>query len=259
MAGNKDKSSETRSSIIFTVDNTGNNTEIPTITKLLNRKKLIKASSTGTVGAPGPGTSSATAVPPPTRAAAKPKIQKVVKRKAPSAARRLILWSRPELTQAQDDIGRALNFLCEKGVIRQALFLKVTAGSYYRATHGLDAAERQALWSGLSFHPNTAPDLWQALMKSGVIELTSGGSATSESASFMRNLLGLFPEDHLTLFRCGTATRCHGILVVISEQSMGANMQSALRILDKKEDRKGTWTQGGSATGTVAGRFRRSA
>lgn len=250
MAGNKDKSSETRSSIIFTVDNTGSSTEVPTITKLLNRKKLNSATPTA---------SKISAVPPPVPPpAVKPKIQKVVKRKAPSSTRRLALWSRPELTEAKDEIGRALNFLSEKGVIRQALLLKLSEDSCYRATHGIDASERVALWSGLSFHPNTAPDLWSALMKSGVLELTSGGSATSESVSFVRNLLGLFPEDHLTLFRCGSSSRCHAILVVISDQSMGPLLPSALRILDSK-DSKDSKNSKSSKTGNAATRVRKSA
>lgn len=224
---------------IFTLDSATNEpAEVPTITKLLNRRKLKGAQKTSAAGAP--------ASPADRPADARPQIQKVVKRAISSAQRRLIIWTRPELAQSEDQVCRALHLLCETQNVQQAVLLNLFEQSTYRVTHGLEAGEKAALWTGLSFHPSASPEVWQLLSTQGVVEapgeneLPPARQTTAESSAlrFIRNLFGVQPEERLVIFRQGTGSRCQGILAVVSEHPLGPAVPKAVQILRESPSRK---------------------
>jgi hypothetical protein len=236
----------------FTLDNHGGEPiEMPSVTKLLNRKKLglspISENSTQTVTRPRVPT------PPP---AAKPQapaqgslqgtgqsagpgqveIQKVRPRQRQSSQRsKLAKWDKEKLSQARDTFQRAVFYLLQKGA-QQVLLLTpqdpVTdpkAQVSFQALCAFASEEKDQLWGGLSLTPELIPDIWDKLFTKGIFEIVPSVSlkAKNESEAFLIRAFGLKPTEFFILIRCGAPNACTGLLGIVSTHSLVKEIAAA--------------------------------
>lgn len=195
--------------------------EIPSVTKLLNRKSLAQVLKKDTPS---------TAVPPsstPTR----PQIKKSVSSSAlpdapPSIS--LQIWTPEILKHSTDPLALGLHSLFQSGGALQALFLSIappTPGSLtplFKAKAAHAPPSKIALWSGMTWDPQWMPEVWNAIVSTGWVELSPPEAHTNVKSkrNIIRNSFGTQPEEWMTLIRVGPPKQCRGILAVISHDSI---------------------------------------
>jgi hypothetical protein len=226
----------------FTLDNHGGEPiAMPSVTKLLNRKKLglspISENSTQTVTRPK-------VTPPPIKPAAplpgsapgQVAIQRVRPRQRQSNQRsKLAKWDREKLSQARDTFQRAVYYLLQKGA-QQVLLLTppdpVTdprAEVNFQALCAFASEEKDQLWGGLSLTPSLIPDIWEKLFTKGIFEIVPSVSlkAKNESEAFLIRAFGLKPTEFFILIRCGAPNACTGLLGIVSTHSLVKEIAAA--------------------------------
>lgn len=220
----------------FTLDNTsGEPVEMPSVTKLLNRKKLGLSDSSSTK------TSLKLKAPPkkpavPTTTPGQPEIMRVQPRKTRPKTQKIAQWTREDLAKATDTFQKAVHYLIQKGA-QQALLLAPQDGpvSHAQANIRFDALcaymseDKAELWSGLSLSPSLIPDIWRRLFSHGIYEIIPSVSLSTqdESASFLIKAFGLKPTDFFVIIRCGSPNACTGILALVSPFSLSKEIASA--------------------------------
>lgn len=237
----------------FTVDheNTGI-AEMPSVTRLLNRKKL------GLKSTPSP---EPPATPPPLPEAithSEPqngapmeieisadlapstanKIKAAIRstaRPAGKGAEKLITWELAILRAGADPLGKALALVLPKPA-QSALFLSAeirkgaTAPLFKAKAAVLPEPKRAALWNGLQWDPQSLPELWNAFLKAGIVELPPPGSITIVESvrNGVRGAFGIGPDEHLTLILAGSPKACRGIVILTSKAPLGQSLGEAL-------------------------------
>ncbi|OFZ79795.1 MAG: hypothetical protein A3K03_08450 [Bdellovibrionales bacterium RIFOXYD1_FULL_44_7] len=239
---------------VFTVDTEQTGSEVPTITKLLNRKSFINsrtsASSeqtkmTGTLFRRTSEISGQTAVPskppiPPARTTNEksfmtqtlstqtPNVKPVLRKAERRSSKRLIKWEIDQLKSATDMIRKtAAGFFAASA--EAVLFLPAdtdkTNGLKFIATAGCGPRETLALWTGIKFDPVIMPGVWKSVLSIGAIEVAN----VAESRVF-REVFGAQETDRVTVFRIGPASEVSGIIVVISKNSLANLIQTSTAI-----------------------------
>jgi hypothetical protein len=223
----------------FTLDHTeGDPVEMPSVTKLLNRKKLgLKTSSSSNKAATAPVSKSDSTK---SNIAGQPKIQRVQPRKGRAKQVKISRWSQESLAQADDTFQKAVHYLVQKGA-RQALLLTpdapVSSGSSahdhaairFEALCAYMTEDRAELWSGLSLSPSLIPDIWERLLTKGIFEIVPSVSLSSqsESAAFLIKAFGLKPTEFFVIIRCGSSNACTGLLALVSSHSLAKEIAAA--------------------------------
>lgn len=208
----------------FTIDSDtsqieNSSTEMPSLTKLLNRKTL----GTMTKKAPPPSISpspetisnkefSSEIIPPPLkRPLSQPstpsstlqtpspvqsppkqssssqstllKIQPI-RRKTKNTIQPLHIWTFAQLKTGKDPLGQGIILLLEKGA-KSALFLTVSTTTdeskapLFQSSAIVRGNSQIGLWTGLRWDPNLVPETWNVFLKLGFVELTPPSAETN--------------------------------------------------------------------------------
>lgn len=207
----------------FTIDaNTGqiegSSTEMPSLTKLLNRKTLgtmpkkglhdpippaparMKEESSAQATLPPSKISPPTHTIPPTISQTSRPIEKPIphptptqstltkikplQRKLENVCEPLHAWTLPQLKSGKDPLGHGIIFLLEKGA-KSALFLTVlnTTDEYkapiFQSSAVVRGNSQIGLWTGLRWDPNLVPETWNVFLKLGFVELAPPATGTN--------------------------------------------------------------------------------
>lgn len=208
---------------VFTVDaDSSGVVEMPSITKLLNRKKLSVTKVSTSSEAPS-------LTPVPTSAT----IQPAARRKSATTNDALRRWTAESLSKTVDPILSGLRYLSTKASIR-AVFFRPIIGSgsgakvLFHSAAAFAAGESETLWTGLGFEGSVIPDLWNELMQRGWLDPSSTTHAqTQEDLRLFRRFLGLSSDKWVTLIRCGSAETCTGVLAFVSSDPLTDHVRSA--------------------------------
>lgn len=221
----------------FTVDAPdGDAVEMPSVTKLLNRKKLGLTTSSETKTTTRalfstPKAPQARQAPQP----GQPQIQRVQPRKARNKGPKIAHWTTQSLAAAEDGFQKAVHFLLQKGA-RQALLLTPhsatpagQAPTRFDALCAFMTEEKEELWSGLSLSPNVIPDVWKKLFSQGLYEIVPSLSQNGQdpSAAFIIKAFGLKPTEFFVIIRCGSPQACTGLLALVSTFSLTKEISAA--------------------------------
>ncbi len=243
----------------FTVDSEQTGlTHMPSITRLLNRKSLLKskfyneapASSKEQPSAPpsislSPQALTPTVPPPPqpemsvknlsepvlelelNRAPqqAQPQIKKAERR----STRRMDSWSLEVLrNRPQDQFAQGLLELMQPGKAQMSLYLlPQTVGSdSFLAAAALAPREKLILWTGFKWSKQEDPRLWEELTKKGFSEIPPKNIP-------LKQALGLNPDERLFFVRVGKPPHLRGLLIVISSSDLSPAILSFLDRLDR--------------------------
>ncbi|MCM2322475.1 MAG: hypothetical protein NDJ90_04355 [Oligoflexia bacterium] len=233
--------------------------EMPSITKLLNRKKLdakppAAPPSRATKLPPKPEISKGAdftrpalpeSVPeaPLEASAASPNftpasIHRVSRSKRRQAASPLIQWHLSQLQNGKDPLGLGIAYLLDHGATA-ALFLAFRPeGTVNRfiATAYTGATTKLTLWNGLQWDPSIAPSLWNYFVKSGYLELPPPGTTTNQMSdrNVIRAAFGVQGTEWLLLLRAGPNESCRGVVAILSPKSLLAKVDAALKLLSAK-------------------------
>jgi hypothetical protein len=215
----------------FTLDNLGGDpVEMPSVTKLLNRKKLGLTSNpeTKTISKPRP-ISTAKAIP------GQPQIQKAKPRKGRSNSPKIAYWTPEALATATDTFQKAVHYLTQKGARQVLLLTPPDPVSHAQSDARFDALcaymteDKEELWSGLSLSPSLIPDIWKKLFTQGIYEIVPSLSQKhqDESAAFLIKAFGLKATEFFVIVRCGSPNACTGILALVSPFSLTKEIAAA--------------------------------
>lgn len=202
----------------FTLDSTQSGAEVPSVTKLLNRKKLIKSDasvqkpaemepSVAEISPSIPSEEQSIAVSsyeplleietsqgPSSSAAARPqsapnalmlKIKPSHRRSGKLENDTLLIWDLLQLQAGGDPLGKGIAVLFEKHHAVCALFLGIEPPASksglprFAARASVMGKERVAIWSGLVWDPTIVPELWNYFVKTGQAELSPPGTMTN--------------------------------------------------------------------------------
>lgn len=218
----------------FTLDvPDGDAVEMPSVTKLLNRKKLglVPSSETRTMTRASLNPTPKPSAPIP----GQPQIQRVQPRNARSKGPKIAHWTTESLAAADDSFQKAVHFLIQKGA-RQALLLTPHSGTpagqaptRFDALCAFMTEEKEELWSGLSLSPNVIPDVWKKIFSQGFYEIIPSLSLNGQdpSAAFIIKAFGLKPTEFFIIIRCGSPKACTGLLALVSTFSLTKEISAA--------------------------------
>ncbi|MGK5083778.1 hypothetical protein WDW37_10790 [Bdellovibrionota bacterium FG-1] len=223
----------------FTVDNDESEMiDVPSVTRLLNRKKLSVSDNYKQQPALALDT-----LPPPTREIELPpptllRIQLAKPRNNRKTAPSLIAWKVEQLKAGPDPLGKGLALALDRGATC-ALFLSITtppAGSpvpHFIGTAALAPPQKTELWSGLKWDPMLVPELWNHFVRAGFVELSppSANTYIKSNRNVVRAAFGIDPQEWLLLVRAGPPTDCRGVLALVSETSIITELTSALALI----------------------------
>ncbi len=207
----KKENTQIDSSFTVDTDKTGV-MDMPSVTRLLNRKSLGLTSHQPTAG-------------PITR-----KAQRRV-----SLGQDLIEWTDPVLASEADPMGKGLLILAKKGMT-SALFLALASATKntnlpnFVGSAAYAAKQKKSLWSGIQWNPALVPSVWNALVKNGHVELGPPGTNTNikSNRNIVRAAMGIHQEEWLILVRVGPENACRGILALVSEKSLVSSLPEAI-------------------------------
>jgi hypothetical protein len=162
-----------------------------------------------------------------------PRIQAAPRRSA-KAVQKLIQWELTQLRAGKDPLGLGIAVMLQKGAV-SALFLSITQPTQpspvplFISTAAVQPQNKLALWTGLSWDPRVAPEMWNQFVKTGVIELGPPSENTNQGSNrnILRTAFGINPNEWLILIRVGPEVRCRGVVALISNKSILAELNSA--------------------------------
>lgn len=166
------------------------------------------------------------------------RIQSITRKISRSEQKKLILWPVEILQSTPDPLAKAILFFLQKGAV-QALFLGATPspnGSQFPHFASIAAVQPQnklAIWTGLKWDPTIVPELWDAFVISGCIELSPPGTLTNVSShrNVVRSSFGLTKSEWLLIARVGPANACRGVVAIISPKSILNEFEQVKSIL----------------------------
>lgn len=202
--------------------------EVPSITKLLNRKKIVSGERTiARLTPPAAPVSDrqATQLTPVSKITA---IQRGNRRSVGKTAP-LTEWKPSELNKSQNTMKLALHALFERKIVQAALYLQniqPTSGGAstpsFSAVASMAAQAKHSIWKGLQWDPQVFPDVWKVLLAKGYAEFQPGVRNANCSA------FGVDGMSWLTLIRVGTPERCEGLVAIISQSSLALPLAKIL-------------------------------
>jgi len=152
------------------------------------------------------------------------KIKVVERRSAKRTYESLIEWRRDHLKSGSDPMGKALASLFEKDAT-SALFLAAqnkgpnnTLQFSSSAAHA--SVERMRLWTGISWDPSTAGDIWNKFLNEGYLELAPLVIQSQHGKILTRSAFGLEAGEWGIIVRCGTKESCRGLILITSKKSI---------------------------------------
>ncbi len=225
----------------FTTDgDTYGGGEIPSVTKLLDRKSLSQVIKKAPKEQPVASEEPSSPAPAEPVQTARPAVKRQQKNTAASASNTPLLqvWQPAQLQASQDPLGKALHYLLHHGA-SEALFMPVhtpAPGSQvptFKAKGAFAGAPKIALWAGMIWDPQTLPEIWNAIVKVGWVELSPPDSNTNlkSKRNVIRGAFGAQTQEWVTLARIGPLNQCRGILAIISTESMIPALQSQASLL----------------------------
>jgi hypothetical protein len=218
---------------------------VPSITKLLNRKKIVTGTRTNAKFTPPPG-SIPSRTPSPvkdrqvtqlTPVTKKTSVQKASPRSRARAS--LDEWD-PTQLRAQDGknaFKQVLQVFFERKIAQSALYLQnsqpnsgAATAPLFSASAAIAANSRKSLWKGLQWDPQVFPDVWKVLQKNGYAEFQPG-VRNANCAAF-----GVDASSWLTLIRVGAAQDCDGLVAIISSASLTLPLSKVLHHFTNETD-----------------------
>jgi hypothetical protein len=244
-AGNSNKPDSKEKPEAFTLD--GDSDNMPSVTRLLNRKSLNLTSTPKHETPPAPAAEEIAPPEPvvdpspisPPRAAVVLKVKPIVKKTAHPVAP-LIIWDKAKIKMGPDPLGKGIAQLIDKGA-SCAVFLTIAPPSpgskvpQFIGTAAVLPDKRLSIWTGLHWDPNKSPEAWNFLVKSGSIEFPPPGTQTQLDShrNVIRAAFGVESEEWLLLTRVGTPNACRGIVVILSKKSLLLEVKSVLSLLQE--------------------------
>lgn len=208
--------------------------EMPSITRLLNRKSLKSSSSSKTAEKkPEKNAEDIKSTSQPLQ------LQTKQARRRSNSTPKLLVWNRSDLASSADPMAQALSQLLEKG-LQSAVFLAAPPEEdtpstipELKASACLQPGAKSAIWRGLKWNPAMLPHLWRQLSTVGFIELPPPETATvaTSDRNVSRTAFGVDSTEWLSLALIGPAHECRGILAMVSLQSLLGEIQSRLILL----------------------------
>jgi hypothetical protein len=236
----------------FTVDSDNSSPiTMPTLTRLLNRKKFAKSETSVTNTATTTATTGISPVPPifeknPKSSLTPPKppedATKLIKESVRKVSRKreakpLVIWTPAALASGKDPLGKAIISLLTHGA-SQALFLAIQSQAggpspMFTATAAVNAREKEKVWNGLRWDPSLLPDVWQQVISTGYVELLPPGTMTNiqSDRNVSRAAFDVTQEEGLYFVRVGTSQQCRGILVLVSLKPLIHAIQAVMPLL----------------------------
>lgn len=210
----------------FTVDpELANSGEVPSITKLLNRKTLeAKASEPAAlkISPMQEAPAIATSVAP---AASKPEIRVIGTLRDRRTSNRLELWDLGRMKQSTNLQEKLAHDLFDKRILHSCLFLSTAPKPpgemtpHFVAQAAAGDRVHLSTWTGIRWITSQTPLIWNSMMRSRCFSLmgTSQGSLQQEE-QIWRSAMGIPAQLVVTLIRIGTASQPQGVLVCVSQQ-----------------------------------------
>jgi hypothetical protein len=192
---------------------------IPSVSKLLNRRKIMKSLQEDKTKS-----DMRQPVPAPTVASKPLSIQKT---QLKSTKRSLSNWSPDQLKMASDPMGKALFHLFQSATVQAALFMAIqhtAAGKIFGASAGVQIENGSPFWGGLKWQPQQFADVWKTLTEEGFAEFHP------EAQNITRTAFDVDPGHWLTLIRVGSPERCRGIVAIVSSQSIESRLFNELEL-----------------------------
>jgi hypothetical protein len=151
-----------------------------------------------------------------------------------------VQWTLAQIRGGTDPLGRGLAQLMDRGAT-QALFLAIQPGPagspvpHFVSAAALQPKTKMDYWTGLKWDPTVVPELWNAFVKTGFVELSPPGTMTNVASArnVVRGAFGVEPEEYLTLVRAGPANSCRGVLAIISTKSLMTALGSAMPLISQ--------------------------
>jgi hypothetical protein len=208
--------------------------ELPTVSKLLNRKKLLKQLQEEKSIKLERQKDKTLSKPPKLPEATPPlKPLEILKNRRKTKREPLVAWTIKELQTSGDPMGSGLALLFERGITESAVFLALkntSDGQIFVATAGLNTDGFKNVWDGLNWEPKIFPEIWKVLLTKGYAEFAP------ESRNINRTAFAIDSKKWLTLIRVGTPQLCRGILAIVSAASLALALEKALPLLFKSPD-----------------------
>jgi hypothetical protein len=217
---------------IFTVRADGDISEVPSITKLLNRKKLKSQEDTKSRSSLRLVPQEASPPPPPTDGPTMITPSKglgVQKSARRTKNKPLSDWDLTRLKSREDPLAQGIFSLFNKAGASSGLFLTIEPQRgnelpLFVATAAVKAGTQLASWTGLTWSPGLFPELWRTLLERGSAEFQP------DSRNTHRAVFDASPTQWLTFIRVGTPQKCRGLLVVLSRGSLTLPLQKLLKL-----------------------------
>jgi hypothetical protein len=217
----KKDDTNTQTHSTFTVDGDVT-TSMPSITKLLNRKRLEALEAGSKKVAP--------IEPPPVKDKGHT-VQPSLRRRAQPKTKRPKRWDLMELRTSIDPVEKGLWILLQNGAT-SAVFLAIRAPlpggnptPHFLSTQAIGTSQHLRTWNGLKWDPIVVPETWNRFVKDGFVELSP-----NESHNAIRTAFGVQADEWITLFSIGPQKSCRGIIAVISRKSI-ASLHAEVRPL----------------------------
>jgi hypothetical protein len=192
---------------------------IPSVSKLLNRRKLVTSLTEEKTKA-----DQRKPVPAMTTASKPLSIQKT-QLKTPKKP--LGNWTAEQLKLASDPMGKGLANLFRSEYVQAALYMSFqTTGSnsQFVASAGVNIENGSPFWVGLKWLPQQFAEVWHTLVDEGFVEFEPSLHNITRTAFDVSN-------DHwLTLIRVGSPTKCRGIIAIVSTNSIESRLFNELEL-----------------------------
>lgn len=202
----------------FTVQPEDNSSQVPSITRLLNRRPL----------APPKGEP--------------PKVQPAGPRRSKtSPPPQLLVWDAYQLKKSKDPLSKGLLIALTQGAT-SALFLKASTeglqpGSppLFVSTAIAGETAKKSVWRGLVWDPSMLPEVWTPFIQSGQAEFPppEGPTNIKSNRNMIRSAFGVLPGEWLTLVRVGSSENFRGTVALISRKSLFLALSEAFPFIFK--------------------------
>jgi hypothetical protein len=226
---------------------------VPSITKLLNRKKIVTGTRTNAKFAPPPGSLPSQApsqlpnqVPSQVKDRQATKLTPITKKTSvqkasPRSRARASLdeWDPTQLRaqDGKDAFKQVLQVFFERKIAQSALYLQnsqpnsgAATAPLFSASAAIAANSRKSLWKGLQWDPQVFPDVWKVLQKNGYAEFQPG-VRNANCAAF-----GVDSSSWLTLIRVGASQDCDGLVAIISSASLTLPLSKVIHHFTNETD-----------------------
>jgi hypothetical protein len=224
---------------VFSIDSDSSQMiDVPSITKLLNRKSFQQQKSNPTGADPtAPPPAPAPESTPQQPVLKQSKVQPAGRRSSQTPAKQIVIWEPHALTSATDPLAKAISVLLKKGVT-SVLFLSIKTGGAtqipsFESSAAVQPGHRLGLWTGLSWEPTVVPELWNDLLNSGYSELGPPGNLTNQKSNrnVVRAAFGISGQEWFLIVKVGPPHACRGVIGFISDGSIVGALAGVMSLI----------------------------